>query len=151
LKCLIASAVDAGLAVDRGDPRDVAARDDEQPPSALEQRPQVGVAVVADRLLRIERRADRVGEARRRAREHQPPDARGLRARPCHRDEAAVRVAEHVDPGEPERLAHRLDVGGVVLEIVGGGRRRARRAASPARVEQQQRALDGELGSMSPK
>jgi hypothetical protein len=76
------------------------------------------------------------------------PDVVGVPGRPRHRDEPAVRMAEQVEPLDAKMASNRLDVGGVVLEVV--RRRIGRRIRSPraAGVEQQQRLIgaDGRFG-----
>ena len=113
------------------------------PPHRLHRVGEVGLARVRGDPLHP-RLPDRVGEARRRAGEHELPHVVGVPGRPRHRDEPAVRMAEQVEPLDAEMAPNRLDVGGVVLEVV--GRRIGRRIRSPraARVEQEQRALGGQ-------
>ena len=93
--------------------------------------------------------ADRIGEARCGAGEDEAADPLRVAPGPGDRDEAAVGVAEQVELVEPEVLAHRLDVGRVVLEVVFGGVRRPGRVAGAARVEQKERALGRQLRQLA--
>ena len=93
--------------------------------------------------------ADLVGEARRGAGEDEAADPLRIAPGPGDGDEAAVGVAEQVELVEAEVLAHDLDVGHIVLEVVFGGVRRPAGVTGAARVEQQQRALGRQLRQLA--
>jgi hypothetical protein len=83
--------------------------------------------------------------------EHKAPDPLGVCGGIRHCDHPAVREAEQVDPLLAQMLPQLLEVGAVVLEVVRLGVGRARGAAGPARLEDQelQRAMEAaEIGEL---